>query len=91
ARVVRGEIAEGAIVGALGTAVGIAAGRVVLSWVIGGSMAETMPDIGALVSVAPFTYALAILAGTVIVAAAPLLTVRRLRRTDVPATLRVVE
>ena len=90
-RVVRGEIAEGVIIGALGTVAGIAAGRAVLSWVVGGSMAETMPDIGTLVTVAPLTYALAILAGTVVVAAAPLLTVRRLRRTDVPATLRVVE
>ena len=54
-------------------------------------MPETMPDLGTLLSVAPITYVLAVLAGTVIVAAAPLLTARKLRRTDIPDTLRVVE
>jgi putative ABC transport system permease protein len=62
-----------------------------LSWIINENMPETMPDIGTLVSVAPSTYALAAIAGTIVVAVAPLLTLRKLRRTDVPATLRVVE
>jgi hypothetical protein len=44
-----------------------------------------------LISVTSPTYALARLAGTVIVAAAPLLTARRMRHTDISATLRVVE
>ncbi len=44
-----------------------------------------------LISVAPPTYVLALLAGTVVVAAAPLLTARRLRRTNISATLRVME
>jgi putative ABC transport system permease protein len=91
ARVIRGSVAEAVMIGALGTAVGIAGGRVVLSWIVNENMPETMPDIGTLVAVAPLTYALAVAAGTVVVAAAPLLTLRRLRRTDVPAALRVVE
>ena len=91
ARVLRGSVAEGLIIGALGTAAGIAAGRGLLSWIVNENMPETMPDIGTLISVAPLTYALAIVAGTVVVAAAPLLTMRRLRRTDVPSALRVVE
>jgi hypothetical protein len=79
------------MIGALGTAIGIAGGRAVLSWIVNENMPETMPDIGTLVAVAPLTYALAVVAGTVVVAAAPLLTMSRLRRTDIPATLRVVE
>jgi putative ABC transport system permease protein len=90
-RVVRGGVVESLIIGALGTAAGIAAGRAVLSWIVNVNMPETMPDIGTLTSVAPLTYALAIVAGTLVVGAAPLLTLRRLRRTDIPATLRVVE
>jgi putative ABC transport system permease protein len=91
ARVMRGGVVEAALIGALGTIAGIAAGHAVLSWIVNENMPETMPDIGTLISVAPLTYALAAAAGTVVVAAAPLLTLRRLRRTDIPATLRVVE
>jgi putative ABC transport system permease protein len=91
ARVIRGSVAEALIIGALGTAVGIAAGHAVLSWIVNENMPETMPDIATLIAVAPLTYALATAAGTLVVAAAPLLTVRKLRRTDIPATLRVVE
>jgi putative ABC transport system permease protein len=90
-RVVRGGMAEAMIIGALGTAVGIAAGRAVLDWVMNTNMPETMPDIGALIAVTPVTYVLAVAAGILVVAAAPLLTLRRLRRTDIPSTLRVVE
>ena len=54
-------------------------------------MPETMPDVGMLISIAPPTYFLAVLAGTVVVTAAPLLTLRRLLRTDISSTLRVVE
>ena len=91
ARVVRGGIVEAMIIGALGTVVGIAAGRALLSWLINTNMPETMPEIGTLTSVAPFTYVLALVTGTLMVAVAPLLTVRRLRRTDLSGALRVVE
>lgn len=89
--VLRGSVAEALIVGVLATAVGIAAGHLLLSWIINTNMPETMPDIGTLTSVAPMTYVMALLAGTLAVGAAPLLTLRRLRRTDIPSTLRVVE
>jgi putative ABC transport system permease protein len=79
------------MIGALGTAVGIAGGRAVLSWIVNENMPDTMPDIDTLVAIAPLTYVLAVAAGTLVVAAAPLLTLRRLRRTDIPATLRLVE
>ncbi|HET8951601.1 MAG TPA: FtsX-like permease family protein, partial [Solirubrobacteraceae bacterium] len=90
-RVLRGSVAEALAVGVLGTAVGIAAGHLLLSWIVNRNMPETMPDIGMLIAVAPFTYLLAAAAGIAVVAAAPLLTLRRLRRTDISTTLRVVE
>ena len=64
ARVMRGSVAEGLIIGALGTAVGIAAGHGVLSWIVNENMPETMPDIGTLIAVAPLSYVLAVIAGT---------------------------
>jgi putative ABC transport system permease protein len=91
ARVARGGVVEALVIGGLGTVAGIAAGHALLSWIVNTNMPETMPDIGTLTSIEPLTYALAIVAGTVVVAAAPLLTLRRLRRTDISATLRVME
>jgi putative ABC transport system permease protein len=90
-RVLRGGVAEALVIGALGTAVGVVAGHALLTWIVDTTMPETMPDIGALIDVAPSTYAMAIAAGTVVVGVAPLLTARRLHRTDIPSTLRVVE
>jgi putative ABC transport system permease protein len=89
-RVVRGGIAEALIIGVLGTAAGLVAAAC-----SAGSSTPTCatrcPNIGGLVGVGPTTYVLAVIAGVVVVALAPLLTVRRLRRTDMSATLRVVE
>jgi putative ABC transport system permease protein len=90
-RVLGGSVVEALVVGALGTATGLAAGHLLLSWIVTTNVRETMPEIGALISVTPRAYGLAVLAGTVAVAAAPLLTLRRLRRSDLSATLRVVE
>jgi putative ABC transport system permease protein len=90
-RVIRGGMAEALLIGALGTAVGLVAGRALLGWIINTNMRETMPDIGGLISIGATTYLLAVIAGVVVVALAPLLTMRRLRRTDMSATLRVVE
>jgi len=90
-RVTRAGMTEALITGGLGTLLGIAAGYGVLRWVLDTTMPTTMPDVGSLTAIGSGTYLLAILTGTVIVALAPLLTLRRLRRTDIPATLRVVE
>ena len=54
-------------------------------------MSETMPEFGIRAAIAPGTFVATVLLGVLAVALAPLLTVRRLRRMDVPATLRVLE
>jgi putative ABC transport system permease protein len=90
-RVMSGNVTEALLTGVLATAIGTAAGYAILRWMVDVLMSNTMPDLGTVVSVAPLTYVLAILAGTVSVALAPLLTLGRLRRVDIPSALRVVE
>jgi putative ABC transport system permease protein len=90
-RVLAGGVAEASMIGVAATAAGIVAGRALLGWIVNGIMAETLPDVGSLLRVQPFTYALAAVAGIAVVALAPLATIRRIRRVDVPSALRVVE
>ncbi|NBM17394.1 FtsX-like permease family protein [Streptomyces sp. GC420] len=82
---------ESALIGVLGTAVGLLIGHGVNRWMILVQVGRTMPEIGLDVTVAPRTYLTAVLLGVGAVALIPLLTARRLRRMNIPATLRVVE
>jgi putative ABC transport system permease protein len=90
-RVVALEVAEGVLIGALGTAFGLGVGLLVVRWVVTSTMRTTMPDLGLDVAISTETVITAIVLGVLAVAIAPLLTVRRLRRMDIPGTLRVVE
>jgi putative ABC transport system permease protein len=90
-RVLGLEIAEGLLIGLLGTMVGVATGVALSHWIVTTTMSTTMPDMGLDVVVSPATYLTATLLGVIAVGIAPLLTVRRLRRMDIPGTLRVVE
>ena len=85
------EIVEGLLYGLLGTAAGIGLGTLVVRWVANSVIATTMPELGMEVIVSGATVVTAVLMGVVAVAVAPLLTLRKLRRMDVPGTLRVVE
>lgn len=89
--VMRVAITESLIVGVFGTLVGVLAGRLVLEWLIRVLLPDTLPDIGIIPSLAGSTVVTAVLLGVVAVAVAPLLTLRRLRRMDIPSTLRIVE
>jgi putative ABC transport system permease protein len=82
---------ENAIIGVLGTAAGIALGLAILNYVLEVTLPETLPDLGVLPSIGLGTVAKALGLGVVAVALTPLLTARRVRRMDVPSTLRVVE
>jgi putative ABC transport system permease protein len=86
-----GNVLEALIIGSVATIVGVAAGYGILRWIMDVSMRSTMPDLGTVISISAATYALAALAGIISVTLAPLLTLRRLRRTDIPSALRVVE
>jgi putative ABC transport system permease protein len=89
--VIGGNILEALLIGTVATIVGIVVGYGILRWIIDGSMRSTMPDLDVLTSISATTYVLAASAGIVSVSLAPLLTLRRLKRTDVPSALRVVE
>jgi putative ABC transport system permease protein len=89
--VVRLAIFESMIIGLLATAAGVLLGALILGWVINVSIAEVLPELGVIGSLSLGTIALAAIAGIGAMALAPLLTIRRLRRMDVPSTLRVVE
>ncbi len=82
---------ESFLIGAMGTAVGILVGRALLSWIVNVLLPTTVPDLGIVVEVSASTYLTAAVLGVMAVSVAPLLTVPRLRRMDIPATLRVVE
>lgn len=89
--VLRLAVAESLIMGVLATLLGIAVGLGILSWVVNSSLEEILPDLGVIVSLSGSSILLAALAGAGAMALAPLLTVRRLRRMDIPSTLRVLE
>ena len=84
-------IVESALIGVLGTIVGLALGLAVLGWIINVVSRDTYPELGMPVTLSPTSVAVAAALGIVVVALAPLLSWRRLARMDVPAALRVVE
>jgi putative ABC transport system permease protein len=90
-RVLRLTILESLILGVLATVIGIALGLLILSWVVNVSLAAVLPELGVVVSLSVESVLLAAVAGAGAMAAAPLLTARRLWKMDVPSTLRVVE
>jgi putative ABC transport system permease protein len=90
-RVIGLETVEGLLYGIAGTAIGIGVGVLVVRWVTTSILSTTVPDMSIDVSVASGTFVSAAVLGVAAVALAPLLTVRRLRRMDVPGTLRIVE
>jgi putative ABC transport system permease protein len=83
--------AEQLVTGVLGAGAGIGAGYLVLRWIVEGLMPNTLPDIGMRAFLAPPSVAGAFALAVLAVGLAPLLTTRRLRRMDIPATLRVIE
>jgi putative ABC transport system permease protein len=85
------EVVESLLIGGLGTLVGLALGRLLLGWMIGSLLPDSFPDIGVVTSVSTATLVTAIVLGVVAVGIAPLFTIRKLRRMDIPSTLRVVE
>jgi putative ABC transport system permease protein len=89
--VVRMSVVESIVVGLAATLVGIGLGLAVLSYVFRVFLPEVLPELGAVVTLSAGSCMTAVLVGVVATALAPLLTVRRLLRMDVPSTLRVVE
>jgi putative ABC transport system permease protein len=90
-RVLGIEVAESVLLGLAGTVVGLLVGVAVIAWFVGVKVPEMMPELGITIEVAPGTVGVALLVGVLVVGLAPLLMTRRLRRMNLPGTLRLVE
>ena len=91
-KAVRIMVVESLSVGVLATLLGVAGGMGMLWLYLNVLAAEEMPDLGFDMVLSPASIVLIVVVGVVAVGLAPLLTApRRLRRMDVPSTLRVME
>jgi putative ABC transport system permease protein len=90
-RVLRMGMIEGLFIGLLGTIIGIIAGMGVVRYVVQVLAEDTMHEFGLSTHLTSGTAALTICMGVAAAAIAPLFTVKKLRRMDVPAALRVIE
>ncbi|MDH3605523.1 MAG: FtsX-like permease family protein [Acidimicrobiia bacterium] len=84
-------VAESLVIGILATVVGIAGGFAMVWWMTQVLLTETLPDFGLNALIGTPTLVAVVIMGVVVVTLAPLLTVRRMRRMDLPGTLRLVE
>jgi putative ABC transport system permease protein len=83
---------ENFIVGLIATLLGIGLGLLILQWFIEVQAPETMPDLQLPLVIGWDVVVWSIVVGVVAVALAPLLTApRKLRRMNIPDTLRVME
>ncbi len=84
-------IKESVIVGAIATVIGLIGGVVFIRWMLASLATTTLPDVGIDAYLSPTTILIAAIVGIASVAVTPLLLARRLRRMNLPGTLRVVE
>ena len=82
---------EGLVLGVLAAALSIVFGYALLLWMILALVPASYPEMGVLLSINAPSMAAFLAAGAAVVALAPALTVRKLRRMDIPGTLRVLE
>jgi putative ABC transport system permease protein len=89
--VLRVQMGENLLLGAMGTLIGLALGYLLLQHFMATRMESMFENLGIIVSVAPFTMALIVLICAGVVALTPLVNFRRLQRINIPDTLRVME
>ncbi len=89
--VVEISVLEGLVVGVLGTALGLGLGYLLLSWLVGTFLPQTIPEIGLVTRLALSTILITVALGVVAAAVAPIPNWWKLRRLNLPASLRVVE
>jgi putative ABC transport system permease protein len=82
---------ESFMVAVVATIIGIGGGLAMVWWMTQRLLPETLPDFALKVAISQSTLGLVVVMGVLAVTLAPLLTIRRLRRMDLPGTLRFVE
>ena len=82
---------ENALVGVLGTVVGLGLGWLVIRWMTDSLLPEVLPDVAVDPRITLASIAEVLVIGIGAMALAPLLALRRLHRLDIPSALRVVE
>ena len=90
-RVVANLSAEGLLLGLLAMVAGIVFGYALLQWMITEVLGGAFAEVGFIVSVDRARVAISMLAAIVVITVAPTFTARKLRRMNIPATLRVME
>ena len=85
------QMGENLLFWVLGAALGLAAGIPLLRGFMAVRMEDMLEEIGLVVTVAPATLVAIVALTAGVVALTPLVLARRLRRIDVPSTLRVME
>jgi len=84
-------IVETALTALIGTSIGIGTGFLALRWLLHMFTTDTLPEIGMTSVITVGTFVTVMLLGVGVTATAPLFALRRLRRADIPSTLRVLE
>ncbi|MFO7699368.1 MAG: FtsX-like permease family protein [Acidimicrobiia bacterium] len=91
-KAVRISVVESLMIGAIATVFGLLGGLGLLWWFLNVLARQSMPEIGFDTVLSPGSVLVTVVIGVLAVGLAPLLTApRRLRRMDVPSTLRVME
>ena len=89
--VLRMATVESFFVGLLATLVGLIGGYILLQWTLTSALPDVFPELRMEVIISTKNLATASVLGIIAVAAAPLLTIRKLRRMNLPSTLRIME
>jgi len=89
--VLRTIVVETFLMAVLGTAIGIGTGYLALRWLLSMFTTTTFPELGLVPTLSPGSLVLIVVLGVGVATLAPVLAVRRLLRTDIPSTLRVLE
>ena len=82
--ILRNAVVESALIGALGTVVGLALGLAILGWIVNVVSRDTYPELGLPITLSPASLATAAAVGIVAVGLSPLLGARRLERWTSP-------
>jgi putative ABC transport system permease protein len=89
--VLRIQMGENLLLGAAGTVIGLGLGYLILEYFMAARMESMFENLGLKVTVAPLTLLIIVLLSTGVVALTPVASFRRLKKLNIPNTLRVME